>query len=197
MNNTDIELKDTYWNNRYINADTAWDLKVLSPPIKAYIDQLTNKDITILIPGCGSAYEAAYLYQQGFTNITIIDIAPTLIQQLKIKFAGTCIKIIQQDIFNSTGQYQLIFEQTLFCAIHPSLRQKHVQCMHALLQTNGKYVGVLFNKKFENQGPPFGGDALEYATLFKPYFSILTMDKCYNSITPRAGTELFIRFSKK
>jgi hypothetical protein len=48
----------------------------VSPPIKAYIDTLKNKDIAILIPGCGNTYEAAYLLlEQGFTNVTVIDIA--------------------------------------------------------------------------------------------------------------------------
>jgi methyl halide transferase len=197
MEKNAIELNHTYWDKRYVHADTGWDLKMVSPPIKAYIDQLTNKHIAILIPGCGHAYEAAYLYQQGFTNITIIDIAPTLIHQLKIKFAGTGIKILQQNIFSHVGQYNLIIEQTLFCAIHPSLRPNYVQCIHTLLHSNGKYVGVLFNKIFEAQGPPFGGNKAAYINLFKPYFTLHIMDECYNSITPRAGAELFIRFSKK
>jgi hypothetical protein len=29
-------------------------------PIKNYIDTLKDKDIAILIPGCGNTYEAAY-----------------------------------------------------------------------------------------------------------------------------------------
>jgi hypothetical protein len=41
-----------------------------------------NKDIAILIPGCGNTYEAAYLLEQGFTNVTVIDIAPTLVKIL-------------------------------------------------------------------------------------------------------------------
>jgi hypothetical protein len=44
-------------------------------PIKNYIDTLKDKDIAILIPGCGNTYEAAYLLEQGFTNVTVIDIA--------------------------------------------------------------------------------------------------------------------------
>jgi 16S rRNA A1518/A1519 N6-dimethyltransferase RsmA/KsgA/DIM1 with predicted DNA glycosylase/AP lyase activity len=51
-----------------------------------------------LIPGCGNTYEAEYLLQEGFTNITVIDIAPTLVESLKQKFAdNSSIKIIQAD----------------------------------------------------------------------------------------------------
>jgi hypothetical protein len=51
-------------------------------PIKNYIDTLKDKDIAILIPGCGNTYEAAYLLEQGFTNVTI-DIAPTLVKNIE------------------------------------------------------------------------------------------------------------------
>ena len=69
-------LGGTYWSNRYDTDDTGWDLGQVSPPIKAYLDQLENKNLRILIPGCGNTYEAEYLLQSGFTNITVIDIAP-------------------------------------------------------------------------------------------------------------------------
>ena len=80
-------LGGTYWSNRYDTDDTGWDLGQVSPPIKAYIDQLEHKNLRILIPGCGNTYEAEYLLQQGFTDVTVIDIAPTLVAKLKQKFA--------------------------------------------------------------------------------------------------------------
>jgi len=32
--------------------------------------------------------------------------------------------------------------------------------------------------------------------IFKPFFSVVSMEPCYNSIGPRAGTELFIQLTK-
>ena len=46
-----------------------WDLGEVSPPIKSYIDTLEDKNIRILIPGCGNTYEAEYLLEQGFTKL--------------------------------------------------------------------------------------------------------------------------------
>ena len=62
MSNTPVG--ETYWNNRYIDKTTQWDLGEVSPPIKAYIDQLTHQNLRILIPGCGNTYEADYLLRQ-------------------------------------------------------------------------------------------------------------------------------------
>jgi len=194
----DIPLGETYWNNQYEAKATGWDLGEVSPPIKAYIDQLTNKESRILIPGCGNTYEADYLLKQGFTNITVIDIAPALVTQLKEKYKGNSnINIILGDFFQHAGEYDLILEQTFFCALNPPLRKDYVAKMNALLATHGKLVGVLFDREFEQQGPPFGGCKCQYEPLFQPYFVFKIFDSCYNSFVKRAGTELFINLVKK
>lgn len=194
----DIPLGMQYWNNQYEAQSTGWDLGEVSPPLKAYIDQLTNKDLRILIPGCGNTYEAAYLLQQGFTDITVIDIAPTLIEQLKDKFGSNPhIKIILGDFFTHTGTYDLILEQTFFCALNPPLRKDYVAKMKALLAPQGKLVGVLFDREFEQQGPPFGGCKCQYEPLFEKYFHFKYFEHCYNSFVKRKDTELFINLVKK
>jgi shikimate 5-dehydrogenase len=109
----DVPLDKTYWDNQYQSNATGWDLGKVAPPIKSYIDKLQDKGMAILIPGCGNTYEAAYLLQQGFTNITVIDIAPTLVNNLKKKFENNkSITIVLGDFFEYQGVYDLIIEQT-------------------------------------------------------------------------------------
>lgn len=192
------DLGQSFWDQQYQSNTTGWDMGEVSPPIKAYADELTNKNIRILIPGCGNAYEAAYLLEAGFTDITAIDIAPTLVEKLKQQFANhPNIKIILGDFFEHKGQYDLIIEQTFFCALDPILRSAYVKKMHELLAENGKLAGVLFNRTFEFQGPPFGGTAEEYQPMFAPYFNLCHFEPCYNSYFKRADTELFIELEKK
>ena len=193
-----LELGKTYWNNQYDAQSTGWDLGEVSPPIKAYIDQLTNKNLRILIPGCGNTYEAEYLLQNEFTNIAVIDIAPILIAKLKEKFAGNPnINIILGDFFEHKGEYDLIIEQTFFCAINPPLRTDYVAKMKELLVPGGKLVGVLFDREFEQQGPPFGGCKCQYEPMFEKEFDFKTFELSNNSFVKRAGTELFINLIKK
>lgn len=192
--NTPVYLGERFWNDRYNANTTSWDLGQISPPLKAYINQLTNKNLRILIPGCGNSYEADYLLQQGFTNVTILDISTVLVKSLQQKFAkNPDIKILLGDFFTHQGPYDLVFEQTFFCALHPTLRKQYVQKMHQLLSKGGKLVGVLFNREFEIPGPPFGGSINEYKTLFLECFEINKMELCNNSYHKRAGTELFIK----
>jgi methyl halide transferase len=188
-----------FWNERWKNGETQWDMKQVSPPLKAYFDTLTNKDAAILIPGCGNAYEAQYLLQSGFTNITLIDISVTLVHELLQQFqnsVGKELTIICGDFFHHTGQYDVIVEQTFFCALLPELRKAYCERMRILLKKEGVLAGLLFDKQFENN-PPYGGSRQEYETLFSSYFKIKSMEPCNNSIAARSGAELFFECMRK
>jgi SAM-dependent methyltransferase len=192
----DLPLDQTYWDNQYQANATGWDLGQVSPPIKTYIDTIENKEAKILIPGCGNTYEAEYLIQQGFTNVTVIDIAPTLVENLKKKFANhNNITVVLGDFFEHQGNYDFIIEQTFFCALPPTTRQKYVWKMHKLLSEHGKLIGLLFDREFEI-GPPFGGNLNEYEQLFFKAFTFNAISLAENSIPARANTELFFEFQK-
>lgn len=192
----DLPLDQTYWDNQYQANATGWDLGQVSPPIKTYIDTIENKEAKILIPGCGNTYEAEYLLQLGFTNVTVIDIAPTLVKNLKQKFANNKnITVVLGDFFEHKGDYDYIIEQTFFCALPPAMRQKYVWKMHQLLSEHGKLIGLLFNREFE-VSPPFGGSLKEYEQLFYKAFAFNSISLAGNSIPSRANTELFFEFQK-
>lgn len=193
-----IKFDKNYWQERWANHETGWDIGYASPPITDYIDQLANKDLKILIPGCGNAYEGQYLIQNGFANTYLIDIAPGAFENLTMRFPDFPDEnLILGDFFKHEEKYDLIFEQTFFCALDPSLRQNYAEKMHNLLKTNGKLVGVLFNEPLFEDHPPFGGSKEEYLPYFEDLFTISHFEEAYNSIRPRSKRELFIKLEKK
>ena len=186
-----------YWNNRYISHDFKWDLGEVSDPLKHYFDQLTDTNLHILIPGAGNAHEAEYLFNKGFTNIYVLDFAKEAIELFKKRnplFKSN--RLICENFFNHVGQYDLIIEQTFFCAINPELRRNYAKQMHQLLKPNGKLVGVLFNDELNKNHPPFGGNQTEYLPYFENLFKIKVFEPSHNSVKPRANRELFINFEK-
>lgn len=192
-----LEFDEAFWSEKYQANETGWDLGEVSPPIKAYIDQLENKDISILIPGAGNAYEAAYLFERGFSDVTVLDIAKEPLENLKKRIPEfPDAQLIQEDFFKHEGEYDLILEQTFFCALDPSLRVDYIDQMRHLLKLNGKLVGLLFDFRLTDQGPPFGGSEDAYTIDFKKRFNLRTIEPCYNSVKPRLGNELFIIFEK-
>lgn len=193
-----LDLNTEFWNERYINKNTGWDLGIISTPLKKYVDQLTNKSLKILIPGGGHSYEAEYLYANGFKNVFVIDVSEKALSNFKKRvphFPDN--QLINNNFFNLEDTFDLILEQTFFCALPPKLRPDYVLKMSELLSDNGKLVGVLFNTKNTEKTPPFGGCKAIYEPLFKPHFTIKIMESCYNSMPPRANKELFIHLIKK
>lgn len=187
-----------YWQNRYLNNETGWDVKEITKPLKDYVDQINNKDLSILIPGAGNGYEYEYLIQNGFSNVTVIDIAEQPLINIKNRVENYIDEnLICDDFFNHTKKYDLIIEQTFFCALNPSLRNKYTEKMNELLQPKGKIIGLLFQFPLTEDGPPFGGSESEYIKLFSDNFKIKTLETAYNSIKPREGRELFFIFEKK
>lgn len=189
-------LSNNFWNKRYEDGSTGWDLGEISPPIRAYIDQLDNKELKILIPGAGNAHEVSYLHQLGYKNVHVLDFAPLAIQNFLEKHPSfPSSQAHTANFFEFNESFDLIIEQTLFCAIDPSLRTKYAEKSSSLLKEGGKLVGVMFNREFDG-GPPFGGTTSEYVETFKPHYSSVSMEDCYNSIEPRQGSEVFVRLKK-
>lgn len=187
-----------FWDNKYQLNKLGWDMGAVSPPLKEYIDQIQDRDISILLPGAGNSYEAEYLHTHGFCNVDVLDISKKPLENLKsrVKDFPTS-SLIHADFFDWNKSYDLIIEQTFFCALDPSLRTKYAVKVNSLLKPNGKLVGLLFDFPLTEAGPPFGGSKAEYLKTFDPRFEIKTLEPCYNSINPRLGNELFIIFEKK
>ena len=193
-----MELNESYWTSRYQNDQTGWDIGYASPAITNFMNQIENKDSKILIPGCGNAYEAKYLWENGFKNVYLLDFSPIPLK----KFAEENPEFPKEQLlnfnfFNLTKTFDIIIEQTFFCALNPELRPQYVQKMKALLSPDGILFGLLFNIPLFDDRPPFGGEKSEYEKLFEKEFQIEIMEKCKDSIPERAGNELFFKVIPK
>ncbi|MCB1137358.1 MAG: methyltransferase domain-containing protein [Leptospiraceae bacterium] len=200
-----VEELERFWSQRYESGQTGWDLGAVSPPLKHWIDTWKSEckeDRAVLLPGCGNAYEANYLLDNGFLDVTVVDIAWPAIHQLQQRMSKQSaehlshLATVHGDFFDLNHRYSLILEQTFFCALDPSLRQPYVQKMHDLLEPEGELAGVLFDAPMYDHRPPFGGTATEYRELFAPYFDFLIWEACSISHPARQGSELLFRLRK-
>jgi SAM-dependent methyltransferase len=191
-------MEKSYWENRYAKQETGWDMGSISPPLQHYFETLTNRSLNILIPGCGNAWEAAWLHEHQFSQITIIDFAEApLLRFRENNPSFPKHHVIQGDFFDLQGQFDLIVEQTFFCAIQPSIRLRYVQKMNALLKPGGHLAGLFFNDpSLSTENPPFRCLEEEYKSLFSEYFCIKKWEMATDSIAPRAGRELFLILEK-
>ncbi|MDC6406102.1 MULTISPECIES: methyltransferase domain-containing protein [Maribacter] len=192
----------TYWTQRYEAGTTGWNIGYPSTPIKEYADQLTDKNLKILIPGAGNGYEAEYLFEIGFKNVHVLDVAEIPLTEFKKRnphFPEA--QVIHADFFAHEGSYDLILEQTFFCSIVPTdaNRSAYFKQMRRLLKPDGILAGLWFDFPLTDdmEKRPYGGNKELYLGYLDPYFTVRTFARCYNSIPPRKGNELFGIFERK
>lgn len=188
----------TYWNLRYNQQQTGWDIGYASKPIVDYVNQLEDKNLYILVPGAGKGWEVEYIFNKGFKNVFYLDFSSAGSKEFKKRcpdFPDS--QIIIDNFFKHQGKYDLIIEHTFFSSLQVSQRPAYVSKIADLLNVNGKLAGLLFDINFPFQGPPFGGSYGEYKLLFEKTFNFVHFEKCKNSIKPRMGNELFLLIQKK
>ncbi len=193
-----MELNESYWTQRYLSDQTGWDIGYAAPAITHFMEQVEDKSLSILIPGCGNAYEAAYLWKNGFKNVYLLDLSELPLKKFAIEnpdFPQE--QLLQLDFFDLDRSFDIVIEQTFFCALNPKLRAKYVVKMNEIITLGGCLTGLLFNDPLFDDHPPFGGDKEEYTNLFKEQFNVLKMETAYNSIPQREGRELFILMQPK
>jgi thiopurine S-methyltransferase len=183
-------LTAQYWEERYLHGYTGWDIGHVSGGMKQIIDQLPDKTEKILVPGAGNGFEVAYLWQQGFTNVFLLDWAQSPLDNFAKKnpdFPKD--HLLRQDFFMLDIKFNLVLEQTFFCALHPSQRNDYVQKMHEILLPDGRIQGLLFSVPMYDNRPPYGGSIGEYQNLFSPLFEVKKMQPCTFSEPDRMGME--------
>jgi SAM-dependent methyltransferase len=194
----DQQFNAAYWQHRYLTDQTGWDTGEITPPLREYFGQLLNKNLRVLIPGCGNGYEAEYLFKHGFHKVFLVDVAEAPLRNFSQRIPEfPKEQLLQEDFFALQGEYDLIVEQTFFCALDPKLRPAYARKCAALLKPKGKLMGLLFDTTFMHDGPPFGGSREEYRNHFAPYFNFIHFDTAYNSLAARQGREVFMLLQKK
>lgn len=195
-----------WWNQRYANRDTPWDLGNPTPILESLLTAMGLKAgpglQSALIVGAGRGHDARLLAERGF-EVLVVDFAPLALQAASDNLQGLSVKFLEADLFELprllAGQtVDVLVEHTCFCAIDPSRRNDYARVASELVRPGGLLVGVFF--EFERPtGPPFGGHRQEYRETFSPYFEIQRLELASVGHEKRAASPeleaLFVRKS--
>ena len=123
-------MNKEYWEQRYTNQETGWDIGSSSTPLKEYIEQLENKNLKILIPGAGNGHEVSLLHELGFNQVYILDIAKQPLDRFKINNPTFPIDhILHQDFFELQITFDLFSVHYLLYYAQTTLKK----CMNHLM----------------------------------------------------------------
>lgn len=148
-----------FWNAKYAQANQPWDLGGVADAARLLVERFCPPDSRVFVPGCGRGYEVVWLEQRGH-RVTAVDFADEAIRFLR-ELAGqhrVQPEIVQEDLFllpaSLNSRFDVLLEQTCFCAIDPSLRHEYERVAHRLLKPGGRLLGV-FMEVEGIEGPPY------------------------------------------
>lgn len=190
----------TYWNEHYQewNQGTkipGWDLDGPAKPLFSILPQIKIPKSRICVVGAGAAHDAAFLAEQGHI-VTAVDFSELAIARARERYGNVQnLKFVCDDFFkfckSHHEQFDLVFEHTFFCAIHPSRRQEVIKAWKSVLTPQGQLLAIFFVIT-NDEGPPFGATEWELRQRLRPDFDFLYWTRWQQSIPSREGAELVV-----
>lgn len=204
--NEDYELAEWYqttkgtdqkefWSGRYEESHTPWDLSAHHPAIDWVVPRLKLSKSKILVAGCGKGHDADKLLKLGH-QVTGIDFSPQALKEAQALYSGPHFECADLFTYAPKSKFDVIFEHTLFCALHPEKRARIIKAWLGLLEDEACLIGV-FNVSCKQNGPPFGMTEWELEELLSPYFIINFWGRLRGKESPRPGKELFVQAQKR
>ncbi|HVY05394.1 MAG TPA: methyltransferase domain-containing protein [Burkholderiales bacterium] len=161
--------KPDFWETRYRDRVMPWDAGGVPASLREFAPTLTA-GARILIPGCGSAYEAAWLADAGF-DVLAIDFSAAAVEAARQVLGRHAGRVREADFFTfDPGEpFDVIYERAFLCALPRKMWPGYAPRCARLLRPGGCIAGFYFFADTP-KGPPFGTSQTELDTLLLPGF---------------------------
>jgi SAM-dependent methyltransferase len=178
-----------FWNQRYASGETPWVLHKIPAALRSFLERTRRKG-RVLIPGCGTDHGVIKVFADAGFEVTAIDFSPVALAETKKGLGNFHGKIIRVDFFKSDfgRRFDLVYERTFLCAIHPRRWARYAKRVAELLRPGGKLIGIFFYGT-EPEPPPYPINKTQAAKLFGKYFRLLHDLKVSDSVPMFAGME--------
>lgn len=181
-----------FWDKRFGEGTTPWNAGGVPQALMAFATKEGGKEgcqLRTLIPGCGHAWEAAWLAAQGW-EVTALDFSAAAIETARQQLGHWPGQLECADFFSfePLRPYALIYERAFLCALPRKLWENYGRRMHDLLAPGGRLIGFFFLRD-EPKGPPFGITPEALEALLSPWFVREDDQPVADSIPVFAGQE--------
>jgi hypothetical protein len=180
-------LQPGFWDERFEQDFTPWDRAGVPDALRQFA--AARAPMRTLIPGCGAAYELAFLSDAGW-DATAIDFSPAAVARGKKAVGKWGHKVEQADFFawQPAQPLELIYERAFLCAMPPAMWQQVAARWAELLPSRALLAGFFF---FDDapKGPPFGTSVERLRELLEPLFICIEDAPVSDSIPVFVGKE--------
>lgn len=177
-----------FWCKRFDAGTTPWDAGCTPAAFASFIAEQAMP-LNTLIPGCGSAWEAAHLAESGWP-VTALDFSPAAVSKAREVLGNTPVTLICDDFFTFQPAlpYLLIYERAFLCALPRKLWADWGRRVAELLPQGGLLAGFFFICD-QPKGPPFGIVQSQLDELLAANFELLVNATVHDSIPVFSGRE--------
>jgi SAM-dependent methyltransferase len=177
-----------FWDARYREAFMPWDAGGVPRSLARFLDA-EPRGLRVLIPGCGSAYEARDFAARGH-DVLAIDFSPLALARARTVLGEWSRVLRQADFFADDlgAPFDLVYERAFLCALPRTLWPRWSGRVAELLPPGARLAGFFYFGD-EARGPPFGLAAGEVESLLAPAFDRIADDAVEDSIPVFAGRE--------
>jgi SAM-dependent methyltransferase len=177
-----------FWESRYRDRFMPWDAGKVPQALRAHAGRIKT-GARVLIPGCGSAYEAYYLIENGF-DVLAVDFSSAAVELAQRNLGCFADRVKLADYFESDlgGPYDLIYERAFLCALPPRAWGRYPVRAAELLRPGGELAGFFFLKETA-KGPPFGISAQALQALMNSRFELIEDKAVSDSLPVFEGAE--------
>ncbi|OYO31970.1 methyltransferase [Janthinobacterium sp. PC23-8] len=196
----DFQTRDprspAFWDERFARQFTPWDQGGVPRRLAQFVTN-SPAQLRCLIPGCGSAWELAFMLDAGW-DATAIDFSPAAVAAARAVLGERAGQVEQADFFawQPAAALDLIYERAFLCAM-PRAMWPQVATRWAQLLAPGAMLAGYFFFDDHAKGPPFGIAREQLSALLAPYFDCLADDSVDDSIAVFAGKERWMVWRRR
>lgn len=177
-----------FWCKRFGAGITPWDAGKVPDDFAAFVGRQAAP-LRTLIPGCGSAWEAAHLAARQWP-VSALDFSPVAIETARGILGDAPVDLVCADFFQwqPPAALDLIYERAFLCALPRKLWDDWGRRVAELLPAGGLLAGYFFVCD-QLKGPPFGILPEQLEALLQPAFERVEDRPAADSIPVFAGRE--------
>jgi len=186
-----------FWDERFDRRFMPWDQADAPDAFKAFAQEHRDALTNVLIPGCGSAYEALWLAQEKW-RLKAIDFSSSAVSAARLQLGEHADVVEQADFFAYEPPFEpdWIYERAFLCALPRERWPDYATRMAAMLRPGALLAGFYFLGATPS-GPPFGIERDALDALLLPHFELVEEHSVTGSISVFAGRERWLTWRRR